>query len=607
MDLDRAYSRIADRSYEDFRAFLDAAAARGGSRTAFRWRPEGAESERLVSFAELKAQADGVGSFLLARGFARGDRVAILAENRPEWCVAYLAIVAAGLVAVPLDATLDEGGVLRNLGAARCRALFVSEKLARRLPGLEAFRAGAGLDLVVDFDLAPSSGAGSGAGTRGGQVGQVGQGGSAAGRLSWAEVAATPASSLLPKPGEIGAKAAAVVFFTSGTTGIAKGITLNHGAVIANVNASRMSLLVTEEDVFIAMLPLHHTYATTCSFLSGVEAGSTVVVVDRIAPSAVLRAVREGGVTFLIGVPLLFDKVRAGIEAELAKLPGPLPGLLKRALALSRFMTLRLGLPIGRLLFKAVRAKASLGSVRLAVSGGGPLAPATADFFDALGINLVQGYGMSENGPLISVNLPERKDNRSVGFPVKRTELRIFDPGPDGIGEIQVRSPSLMDGYLDNPEASAEAFTDDGWLKTGDLGRVDRRGFVFITGRRKSLIVTEGGKNVYPEEVEGRFEGAPWIKEVLVVGRPARSGHPGEEVVAVFVPDYEAVELAHPGRSGDASFVAGLLREELFRVNKTLPAYMKPCDFLVKPTEFEKTSTRKIKRFLYQEYARRPS
>ena len=211
---------------------------------------------------------------------------------------------------------------------------------------------------------------------------------------------------------------------------------------------------------------------------------------------------------------------------------------------------------------------------------------------------------MSENGPLISVNLPKRKDNRSVGFPVKYTELRIGDPGPDGVGEIQVRSPSLMEGYLDNPEASREALTEDGWLKTGDLGRVDSRGFVFITGRRKSLIVTEGGKNVYPEEIEGRFEGSAWIKESLVVGRPSRRGHPGEEVIAVLVPDFEKLALAHPGREKDAAFVESLLREEVQRVNKTLPPYMKLADFLVKDEEFEKTSTRKIKRFIYQEYAK---
>jgi long-chain acyl-CoA synthetase len=217
---------------------------------------------------------------------------------------------------------------------------------------------------------------------------------------------------------------------------------------------------------------------------------------------------------------------------------------------------------------------------------------------------------MSENGPLIAVNLPERKDNRSVGFPVKRTELRIADPNHAGVGEIEVRSPSMMKGYLGAPEKTAEVFTQDGWLRTGDLGRVDRRGFVHITGRRKNLIITEGGKNVYPEEIEGHLDQSPWIKESLVVGKPARPGVRGEDVVAIVVPNYDAIEAARPGASGDAACVEGLIREEMSRINKALPGYMKVVELVIRPEEFEKTSSGKIRRFLYQgdapEIAARP-
>ena len=328
-----------------------------------------------------------------------------------------------------------------------------------------------------------------------------------------------------------------------------------------------------------------------------------MAIVDRIAPTVVLRAIRDCGVTFVIGVPLLFDKIRAGIETELGRLPA-LPGhLIALLLGLSRFFAVRLGLNVGRPLFGFIRRKASLGSVRLAVSGGGPLSPETADFFDALGICLVQGYGMSENGPLISVNLPEYKDNRTVGFPVKNTELRIDDPGPDGVGEIQVRSPSLMRGYLDAPSATAEVLSPDGWLKTGDLGFVDRRGMVTITGRRKNLIITEGGKNVYPEEIEGRLDASPWIKESLVVGRPARPGVQGEDVVAIVVPDADAIKAAYPGMEALPSFVSDLIRSELSRINKGLPAYMKVVELLIRDEDFEKTSSGKIRRFLYKSEA----
>jgi long-chain acyl-CoA synthetase len=596
------YSRIPDRRYADFKDFLVSAASRGGARLAFRWRPGNDEEEVRLSFAELGDRAAGLASRFLAAGLVRGDRIAVLSENRPEWCVSYLGIVANGFVVVPLDTSLDEGGLERNLKASGCKAICSSSKQIGRHPVLSdpAKRREAGLALVLDFDLpaaVPPAGAAAAAGARDAAPGP--------GYESWALAASSAADQRLPRPGEIGADADAVVFFTSGTTGLAKGIVLSHRAVLENVNAARMSLIVDESDVFVALLPLHHTYAATCSFLSGVEATCTIAVVDRIAPTAVLRAIKECGVTFVIGVPLLFDKLRSGIEAGIATSPPVLVVYLRVLLAISRFLTVKLGVRVGRGLFGALRRKAGLQSVRLAVSGGGPLSAATADFFDAIGINLVQGYGMSENGPLISVNLPEYKDNRSVGFPVKNTEVRIHAPGPDGVGEIEARSPSLMKGYLAAPEATAEVFTADGWLRTGDLGRIDRRGFLFITGRRKNLIITEGGKNVYPEEIEGHLDESPWLKESIVVGRPAKPGVKGEDVVALVVPDYDAIMAAfgpQEGWTGDRppeAYVHDLVRSEISRINKILPPYMKIVGFLVRKEEFEKTSSGKIRRFLY--------
>ena len=598
MDYRTFYSRIPDRRYADFKDFLVSAAARGGARLAFRWRPGNDEEEVRLSFAELGDRAAGLASRFLSAGLVRGDRIAVLSENRPEWCVSYLGIVANGFVVVPLDTSLDEAGLERNLKASGCKAVCSSSKQIGRRPILSdpAKRREAGLVLVLDFDL-PAEASPAGAAVHHASAGP--------GLESWALAASSAADPRLPLPGEIGAYADAVVFFTSGTTGLAKGIVLSHRAVLENVNAARMSLIVDETDVFVALLPLHHTYAATCSFLSGVEAACTIAVVDRIAPTAVLRAIRECGVTFVIGVPLLFDKLRSGIEAGIATSPPLVVVYLRVLLAVSRFLTVKLGIRVGRGLFGALRRKAGLQTVRLAVSGGGPLSSATADFFDAIGINLVQGYGMSENGPLISVNLPEWKDNRSVGFPVKNTEVRIREPGPDGVGEIEARSPSLMKGYLAAPEATAEAFTADGWLRTGDLGRIDRRGFLFITGRRKNLIITEGGKNVYPEEIEGHLDESPWLKESLVVGRPARPGVKGEDVVAIVVPNYDAVMAAfgaQEGWTGDRppeAYVHDLVRSEISRINKILPPYMKIVGFLVRKEEFEKTSSGKIRRFLY--------
>jgi len=264
-----------------------------------------------------------------------------------------------------------------------------------------------------------------------------------------------------------------------------------------------------------------------------------------------------------------------------------------------------MNLNAGKPLLGFLRRKAGIDSLRLCVSGGGPLLAETAHFFDALGLCMVQGYGMSENGPLISVNLPKFKDNRSVGVAVWKTEARISGMGTDGIGEIQVRSPSLMKGYLNAPEATAEVMTPDGWLRTGDLGRIDDRGFIFVTGRSKDLLVTEGGKNVYPEEIEQRFADSPWLAEVLILGRKSGVGNSGEDVVAACFPNYEAIKAEYPGKEEDEAFVRDLVRAEIHRVNKNLLQYMKIVDFMIRDTEFEKTSTRKIKRFLYKDVMRK--
>jgi long-chain acyl-CoA synthetase len=235
------------------------------------------------------------------------------------------------------------------------------------------------------------------------------------------------------------------------------------------------------------------------------------------------------------------------------------------------------------------------------VSGGGPLSPGTAGFYELLGFTLVQGYGMSENGPLISTNTIRHHDNRSVGLPVKYTKVKIDRPDEHGVGEILVRSPSVMKGYFGNSEATREIMTAEGYLKTGDLGRFDRRGFLFITGRSKNLIVTGGGKNVFPEEIELRFSEARAIAEILVLGRRLEGGN-AEDVVAVCVPDSEYLEAEH----GDGQLPAALVRErvrtEIEAVNRTLPGYKKIVDFKIRSEPFEKTASAKIKRYLYRSF-----
>jgi long-chain acyl-CoA synthetase len=333
--------------------------------------------------------------------------------------------------------------------------------------------------------------------------------------------------------------------------------------------------------------------------------GAATIIVDKLVGKVVIDDIRDAGGTFLIAVPLLYDKVKAGIEHGYNALPGILRAILDPLRNIALEKAKKGNYQFGQRVFKFIRKKAGLASLRIMVAGGGPLNPKTADFFDSLGFNMVHGYGMSENGPLISVSTPWHKNNVSVGLPVKYTEVKIIDKYEEGIGESAAKSPSLLLGYFENPDATAEAFTQNGadgvWLKTGDLGFIDEQGFIYINGRKKNLIVSSGGKNVYPEEIEAHFDGSRVIAEILVLGR-REPDYGGEEIFAVAVPNLTALTEDHPGKELDDAFISGLIKEEIGNVNRTLPGYKKISDFSFRREPFEKNAQQKIRRFMYKSY-----
>jgi long-chain acyl-CoA synthetase len=331
-----------------------------------------------------------------------------------------------------------------------------------------------------------------------------------------------------------------------------------------------------------------------------------MIIVERLVGKVVVDDIRDGGGTFLIAVPLLYDKVMNAIDQKYQKLPRILRTILDALRKVALDQANKGKIEFGRKIFRFIREKAGLASIRMMVAGGGPLNPKTADFFDSFGFNIVHGYGMSENSPLISVNTPWHKRNVSVGLPVKYTEVEIIDQDKDGVGEIVVKSPSLMLGYYENPEATAEMFTESGYLKTGDLGYRDEKGFIYINGRKKNLIVSSGGKNIYPEEIEAHFDNSRVVGEVLIVGRKEKE-FGGEQIFAVIVPNFEALAQDHPNQVLDDGFLNELVKKEIEQVNRTLIGYKKISDFIIRKEEFEKNAQKKIKRFLYKVYENSPN
>ena len=575
------FARREEIEFGNFRELLRNAVEKYPERMAL-WarRPSGSFAE--TTYAQLGERVERFCRALYDHGLRKGDRLGLLSQNRTEWMEVYLAAVTMGVVVVPFDAGSEPDTIISYARFADLSGIVFSgrfldtafeagKKTRGRMPLLVCFDEPAGLERRRRR------------------------------RINFYETELAERGGKEREEPEIAPDDPAAIIFTSGTTGTPKGVTLSHHGIIANINASIMSLPIDERDNFIAVLPFHHTYPTTCSFLSPLTVGGAVTVVEKIVGSRIIADTRESGGTILIGVPLLFDKLKRGIAEKLDQLPPAKRRMVQLLRGLSRAGN-SLRIPAGRLLFGGLRRKAGLSSLRLLVSGGGPLAAETADFFSELGFTIVQGYGMSENGPLITTNTEKHCDNRSAGLPVKYTDIRIADKNPEGVGEVQVKSPSLMLGYFRNEEATREAMTEDGYLRTGDLGYFDSRGFLFIVGRSKNLIVTAGGKNVYPEEVEAHFADSALISEVMVIGRQRRDGR-GEQVIAVCVPDYEYLAARHGGSLPSREETERLVREEVARINRRLSVYEKIEATLLREEEFEKTASGKIKRFLYGEYA----
>ncbi|MDR2807895.1 MAG: AMP-binding protein [Spirochaetaceae bacterium] len=561
-----------DMPYPNFSAWLSGIESRWQNKTAVLYRAGKQKEFSRWSFTRLAQEAQRIGRGLLAMGMVKGDRIALWSENKPEWITVWLGAAIAGLVIVPIDFLVSENECLNILKMTKARVLFYST----RRPEIVTILHDAGIALKVVC------------------LGNEGA-------LRYDTLGKDAVDQPLPAIDDIAEQDPVSIIFTSGTTGFAKGVTLSHKGIIANANAAVHSLCPTDQDVFINVLPLHHTYPTTCSFIAPLSVGSSTIIVEKLVGKVVIDDIKDGHGTFLIAVPLLYDKVMAGIDAGFKKLPAPVRWIFNILRNISLAEAKKGRIAFGRAALLPVRKKANLDSIRIMVAGGGPLSPKTADFFDSFGFNIVQGYGMSENGPLISVNTPKYKRNASVGLMVQYTDVKIIDQNEEGIGEIVVKSPSLMLGYYENEAATAEIFTDDGYLKTGDLGYKDEEGFIYINGRMKNLIVSAGGKNIYPEEIEAHFDRSRLIGEILIVGRKQKDSN-SEDIFAVVVPNLEALAEDYHGKIPEAVVIHEMIKKEIEKVNRSLVSYKKIVDFTLRNEAFEKNAQQKIRRFLYKNY-----
>ncbi len=523
---------------------------------------------REYTYGQLYRASLAVAGWLQARGVAKGDRVAILLENCPQWPMSYFGILLSGAVAVPLDPVSRWDHIHYTLEQTRARIIFTFPKAPlselERLPFLER--------LVV-------VGAGEAAGDRLTNFQEV--------LLSSASEAELP----VPRLNDL-----ASILYTSGTTGVPKGVMLTHRNFAANCQGIAQLKAIREDDNLLSILPMHHAFPFTATLLAPLFSRARITYLDTLKAEAILKCIREQRVTVLAVTPQVLQHFYQGFKRQLQRIPWPgrplLESYLKASWRVFRFLGVNPARPLLRKFRRALGEQ-----FRFFVSGGAKLPESLAEDLARLGFEALEGYGLTETAPVVTINPPEAPRPGSAGRPLEGVEIRIWQPDPQGVGEVLIRGDNVMAGYFQNEAATREVLK-DGWLHSGDLGYLDRDGYLFLKGRIKEIIVLASGKKVSSEEVGQHYLEAPSIKEIFVTTDAA-----AEKLVALVAPDLDFFR-----KTGEVD-IFDKVKWDLELRSQDLEPYKRVRDFVLINEELPKTRLGKVKIYeaqrLYQERAGR--
>src|SRR5215813_12882049 len=521
-----------------------------------------------VTYSELRRRAESVGRWLHESGFSAGVRCAIMAANGPLWVTAYLGAMSAGAVAVPLDTAFNEHQVNKLLWDSGAVVIFTD---GQHLPVVEK-AVDETLVRIVMID-------GSGEGRYSNLLGML---------------AAGPGEF---KPARIPDTDLAVIMYTSGTTADPKGVMLTHHNLLSEASSVFATLAVTENDSVLAVLPLFHALAQMANLLLPFAAGARIVYLEEVNTKELLRALSERGITLFCCVPQFFYLIHERVMQQVNTRPWPVRKLFRMLMALSAAGR-KMGVNLGKLFFRKVH-KLLGPKMRFLITGGSAFDPKIGRDFENLGFNVLQAYGLTEVSGGAFVTPPEDNVMGSVGKPLHGVEVRIVDAQPaEGVpfpvGEVIIGGGIVMKGYYNRPDATAETIR-DGWLYSGDLGYLDARGNLFITGRKKEVIVTSSGKNIYPEEIENHYLRSPFIKEICVMGLVSRPGEPfAERLHAVIVPNFDVLRERRIVNARE------VIRFDVENLSMELPGAKRILSFDLWRDPLPRTTTRKLKRFEIQ-------
>jgi long-chain acyl-CoA synthetase len=509
----------------------------------------GRDDANTRSFAELFDASQEFAKAIAARAREGGPTIGLMAPNSPAWIEAFFGIVAAGAVVMPIDVQTADEDLQRMLAIGECRLVFAGagqiDRLRNVTPSCQA----------VDLDA----------------------------------VQATPRPEprdampgiLLPPtdPQDV-----AVLAFTSGTTGTPKAVPLSHANLMSNVEALVVEGIIGPHDRALVPLPFHHAYPLTVGILTVLASGATIVLPAGLSGPQLVEAIREGRATALLGVPRLYDALLANIRAEVARQSRPVQRFFPLVLAASRLIHLHSGIPAGRWAFRALHARIGP-TLRLMVSGGAALSAEVETTLIGLGWRVLTGYGLTETSPILAFNRPGRSRIGASGQALPGVQLRIANQDAEGSGEIEAAGRSVFTGYRHDDAATRNAFTADGWLRTGDLGRLDAGAYLFIVGRATETIILPNGKKIDPDSIEKAYAADPLIREIAVLHRAAG-------LAALIVPNDEAV------REAGAFRIRGLIHDALNTRARTLPPHLRLTGFAVTRLSLPRTQLGKLRRHL---------
>ena len=536
-----------------------------GNRPAYIFKDNG--SMKTISHKEFRDEINALGTVLINMGL-KDKRIAVISENRYEWELSYLAIAAGVGVVVPLDKALPDNELESLILRSQVEAIFYSSKYDTIMNTLRE-KKNTNLKYFISMDLQEN--------TNG----------------IYSQKALQEKGKKLLEEGnkqyldaKIDADKMGIMLFTSGTTAMSKAVMLSHKNLVTNVMDIIQRFDLTEEDRFLSFLPLHHVFECTVGFLYPVSIGGSIAFCEGVKHMA--DNIKEFDITAMISVPAVFDIIYRKVMKTIEK-KGKM-ATLEKGKKISNVL-LKVKIDLRKQLFKEVHE--SLGpKLKLVVTGGAALDPETEKGFNDLGFDVEQGYGLTETAPVIAAETPKCRRLGSIGKKFPSVEVKIDDPDEEGIGELMAKGPSIMLGYYENEEATKSALEPDGWFHTGDLARIDKDGFIYIAGRKKSVIVLNNGKNVFPEEIETLLNKVEGIKETFVYEKKEDDGD--VKVCVEIVYDKEMIkDLYH---IEDEEKIKEFLWKKVKEVNKLMPKYKYVREMIVREEPLIKTTTLKIKR-----------